>query len=94
VTPKKKTMGLLIYVTAIPLFGLAFFFLFGHHNFALFIIFSVLAASTPAIILFICLPKCSNCGKPVAKGWEFLTYHGDQNLCSDCKKNASRNIEG
>lgn len=90
---RTKAMGLLIYVIVIPLFGLAFFFLFGHHNFPLFIIFSALAASTPAIVLFICRPKCSNCGKPVVRWWESLTYRRDENICPDCKKSVSSNKE-
>lgn len=89
---KSRNVGLLTCVITLPLIGLAFFFLFEFHNFALFTVFSVLGAASPSMILIICRPRCTDCGKPLV-GWRgaLTNYQGD-NICSDCKKTVSGDV--
>ncbi|GEM_PF-7082733 len=86
---KSRNVGTLVCVTTIPLIGLAFFFLFEYRNFALFTIFSALGAASPSMILILCRPRCTNCGKPLV-GWrESLTNYEGDNICPDCKETVS-----
>ncbi len=84
-----RNIGSLVCVITLPLIGLAFLSLFQFRNFALFTIFSVLAAASPSFFLIICRPRCINCGKPLI-GWReaFANYEG-YNICPDCKETVS-----
>jgi len=86
---KSRNVGPLVCVTTLPLIGLAFFILFEYHNFVLFTIFSALGAVSPSMILILCRPRCTNCGKLLVR-WidSFTNYEGD-NICSDCKETVS-----
>ncbi len=86
---KSRNVGTLVCVITLPLIVLAFFFLFECRNFALFTIFSALGAGSPAIILIICRPRCTNCGKPLVGWMESLANYEGDNICSNCKETVS-----